>query len=253
MQPRLLSKTAVVTGASTGIGQAIAHTYAQHGARVGLHYHRSSAQAETLAREIAAAGGQATLLQADLAQADEAERLAETAWERMGRIDIWANIAGADVLTGEGAQLSDRDKLDRLFAVDLRATMLCCWKIAPLMKQAGGGAIINMSWDLATQGLQGRNPQIFAAIKAGILGFSKSLARSYAPEVRVNDLAPGFIETAFAREAMSPEYYQWVIEQTPMRRFGTPEDVAQAALYLASDEAAFITGQTIKINGGWVS
>jgi 3-oxoacyl-[acyl-carrier protein] reductase len=220
---------------------------------VGLHYHRSAAQAEGLASEIIAAGGQAITLQADLAQVDEAERLADIAWERLGPINVWANIAGVDVLTGEGAQLSDRDKLERLFAVDLRATMLCCWKIAPLMKQAGGGAIINMSWDLATQGLQGRNPQIFAAIKAGILGFSKSLARSYAPEVRVNDLAPGFIETAFAREAMSPDYYNWVIEQTPLRRFGTPQDVAQAALYLASDEAAFITGQTIKINGGWVS
>ncbi len=253
MSQRLANKVALVTGASTGIGQAIARAYAAQGACVGLHYNRSIAQAEVLAREIEAAGGEALIFQADLAQADEAERLVDTTWEHFGHIDIWANIAGADVLTGAGALLSDREKLERLFAVDLRATMLCCWKIAPLMQQAGGGAIINMSWDLATQGLQGRNPQIFAAIKAGILGFSKSLARSYAPEVRVNDLAPGFIETAFAREAMSPEYYRWVIEQTPLKRFGSPLDVAQAALYLASDESAFITGQTIKINGGWVS
>ena len=121
------------------------------------------------------------------------------------------------------------------------------------MKEAGGGVILNMSWDLALQGMEGRNPEMFAAVKAGILGFSKCLARSYAPEVRVNELAPGWIETAFAKEKMKPEAYQAVVERTPLKRFGMPEDVAWAALYLASDEAAFITGQTLRINGGLTS
>jgi 3-oxoacyl-[acyl-carrier protein] reductase len=98
--------------------------------------------------------------------------------------------------------------------------------------------------------MEGRNPEMFAAVKAGVLGFSKSLARSFAPEVRVNDLAPGWIETAFAREVMAPEAYRAVVERTPLRRFGTPEDVAHAALYLCSEEAAFITGQTLCVNGG---
>ncbi len=101
--------------------------------------------------------------------------------------------------------------------------------------------------------MQGRNPEMFAAVKAGVTGFSKCLARSYAPEVRVNDLAPGWIETAFARENMRPEAYQAVVESTPLNRFGTPEDVAWAALSLASDEAAFITGQTLRVNGGLAS
>ncbi|MCA1853469.1 MAG: SDR family oxidoreductase [Beggiatoa sp.] len=118
------------------------------------------------------------------------------------------------------------------------------------MKAAGSGVILNMSWDLALSGMAGRNPEMFAAVKAGVLGFSKCLARSYAPEVRVNELAPGWIRTAFADEAMAHEAQEAVIADTPLRRFGAPEDVAHAALYLCSDEAAFITGQTLRVNGG---
>ena len=120
------------------------------------------------------------------------------------------------------------------------------------MKRAGSGVILNMSWDAVLQGMKGRNPAIFAAAKGGILGFTKCLARSYAPEVRVNELAPGWIETAFAQDGMTEDAYKAVLESTPMRRFGRPEDVAGAALYLASDEASFVTGQTIRINGGQV-
>jgi 3-oxoacyl-[acyl-carrier protein] reductase len=120
------------------------------------------------------------------------------------------------------------------------------------MEQAGHGVIINMTWDLAIHGFQGRNPQMFAAVKAGVRGFSQSLAKSVAPDVRVNLLAPGWIETAFAEELMKTTYYQERISEIPLSRFGKPEDVANAALYLASDEASYITGQIININGGLV-
>jgi 3-oxoacyl-[acyl-carrier protein] reductase len=148
--------------------------------------------------------------------------------------------------------LQPSEKLERLIEVELKGTIYSYWGVAPLMKAAGSGVILNMSWDLAIHGMEGHNPEMFATVKAGVLGFSKCLARSYAPEVRVNDLAPGWIETAFAKEIMHPDAYDAIVERTPLQRFGVPEDVAHAVLYLASDEAAFITGQTLRVNGGIV-
>ena len=107
-----------------------------------------------------------------------------------------------------------------------------------------------MSWDLALHGHEGRNPQMFAAVKAGVLGFSRSFAKSYGPEIRVNVLAPGWIETAFAEDVMDKEYYEARLKDIPVGRFGTPEDVAEVAVFLASDESSYMTGEMIKINGG---
>jgi 3-oxoacyl-[acyl-carrier protein] reductase len=247
---RLDNKVTVVTGASSGIGRAIARLFALQGARVVVNYHRSQAQAEALCAEV---GAEARAIQADVSSPADVERLIEQTLSAFGRIDIWANIAGADILTGAGAALCDNDKLERLIAVDLKGTIQCSWRVAPIMKAAGSGAILNMSWDLALSGMAGRNPEMFAAVKAGVLGFSKCLARSYAPEVRVNELAPGWIRTAFADEVMAREAQEAVIADTPLRRFGAPEDVAHAALYLCSDEAAFITGQTLRVDGGLAS
>jgi 3-oxoacyl-[acyl-carrier protein] reductase len=120
------------------------------------------------------------------------------------------------------------------------------------MRARGSGAIINVSWDLAMHGFPGRNPQMFAAVKAGVLGFSKALARDSAPEVRVNVLAPGWIRTAFADGVMDRDYLRARVDEIPLRRMGEAEDVAQAAVFLASDEASYITGQVLNINGGLV-
>ncbi len=253
MSGRLAHKKAVVTGASSGIGRAIAQRFASEGARVVVNYRRSQAEAEALVAQLRASGAEVHPVQADVSRPEEVEQLVSAALQTLGGIDIWANVAGADILTGQGAGLGALEKLERLIEVDLKGTILCCWRVAPLMRAARGGVILNMSWDLALTGMEGRNPEMFAAVKAGVLGFSKSLARSFAPEVRVNDLAPGWIETAFAREVMSPEAYRAVVEHTPLGRFGTPEDVAHAALYLCSEEAAFITGQTLRVNGGLAS
>lgn len=249
---RLQGKRAVITGASSGIGAAIARRFAREGARVLLTYFRLADQAAQVVAEITVAGGSSSALQANVGDFDGANRLVRSAWEILGAIDIWVNNAGADILTGEDARLEPRAKLERLIAVDLMGALYCSWAVAPLMRQAGSGVILNMSWDLAIHGMEGPNPEMFAAVKAGVLGFSKCLARSYAPEVRVNVLAPGWIETAFAREKMARDYYERVIAQIPMRRFGRPEDVAEAALFLASDEASYITGQVLNINGGLI-
>jgi 3-oxoacyl-[acyl-carrier protein] reductase len=155
------------------------------------------------------------------------------------------------VLTGAAADWDWERKLDALLAVDLKGTIACSRAAAAAMREQGGGVILNMSWDHVGAGMAGPNPELFSAVKGGVLAYSKSLARALAPTVRVNVLCPGWIETAFGRGA-PPELRQAVADTTPLGRWGTPEDVAAAAVYLASAEAAFVTGQAINVNGGTV-
>jgi 3-oxoacyl-[acyl-carrier protein] reductase len=249
---RLDGVRAVVTGASSGIGAAIAEVFGGAGATV-LATHRDSAEAASaVAERIDHAGGRALLAQADLGTRGACEALVAQARERLGGLDVWVNNAGADALTGEAADWDWERKLDVLLAVDLKGTVACSFAAGAVMcEQAGGGTIVNMSWDHVTAGMAGENPELFSAVKGGVLAFSKSLARGLAPRVRVNVLCPGWIETAFAREA-DRDFHRRVAESTPLARWGRPEDVAAAALWLASPEAAFVTGQAININGGVV-
>ena len=248
--PRLEQKTAVITGASNGIGKGIALLFAREGAQVIINYHRSTDEARQLVEDIKTAGGNATAVQADISDGQQLDQLIKAAQKTLGTIDIWVNNAGADILTGPGAALTDDEKFQRLIDVDLKGTMQCCWAIAPIMQTQGQGVIINMSWDLALHGFSGHNPQLFATVKAGILGFSRAFAKSYGPKIRINVLAPGWIETAFAKEVMNSAYYKARLQEIPVGRFGTPEDVAEAAVFLASDESSYMTGEMIKINGG---
>jgi 3-oxoacyl-[acyl-carrier protein] reductase len=202
-----------------------------------------------VAEAIAARGGRAHVRQADLATRAGCERLVTEALDDLGGVDVWVNNAGVDVLTGEAAEWDWERKLDALLAVDLKGTITCSYAVAGVMER--GGSIINMSWDHVATGMAGENPQLFAAVKGGVLAFSKSLARALAPDVRVNVLSPGWIETGFAEEA-DREFRRSVADDTPLGRWGNPRDVAGAALYLASPEAAFVTGQAINVNGGVV-
>lgn len=249
---RLEHKTVVITGASSGIGESIATTFAREGAHVVVNYNSSKAKAEHIVKQINGGGGQAVAIRANVADPKDVSFLIDEALSELGQVDIWVNNAGADILTGKGAELSEQEKLQSLIDIDLKGTIHCCWGIVPVMEQAGHGVIINMTWDLAIHGFQGRNPQMFAAAKAGVIGFSQSLAKTVAPDIRVNLVAPGWIETVFAKERMETTYYQARISEIPLKRFGQAQDVANAALYLASDEAAYITGQIFNINGGLV-
>ena len=241
-----------MTGASSGIGRAIAETYAAAGAVVLLTHRDSRDRAHEVAEAIAADGGRALVRQADLATRGACERLVAEARDELGRVDVWVNNAGADVLTGEAAAWGWERKLDTLLAVDLKGTIACSYAAGEVMRgQERGGTIINMSWDHVATGMAGENPQLFAAVKGGVLAFSRSLARALAPDVRVNVLCPGWIETAFGEHA-DPGFRRSVAHATPLGRWGTPQDVAGAALYLASPEAAFVTGQAINVNGGVV-
>jgi 3-oxoacyl-[acyl-carrier protein] reductase len=215
-------------------------------------YRRNEAGAQALAGGIAARGGRAAVVRADLGTRAGCEALVAEARERLGGLDVWVNNAGADVLTGDAAGWDWERKLELLLAVDVKGTIACSYAAGAVMReQAGGGTILNMSWDHVTSGMAGANPELFSAVKGAVLAYSKSLARALAPSVRVNVLCPGWIETAFAQGA-DAEFRRTVAESTPLGRWGTPTDVAGAALYLASPAAAFITGQAININGGLV-
>jgi 3-oxoacyl-[acyl-carrier protein] reductase len=249
---RFEGKAAVVTGASGGIGRACALALAREGARLVLHYGSSRDAAERLAGEIRELGREATVLQADVSREADVSRLVEESVAALGRLDVWMNIAGADILSGRAREWSDIEKLERVIAVDLRGSVLCSWAVAEVMLRQESGAIVNMSWDHDAARTEGTVAEAFSATKGGVEAFSKNLARRVAPAVRVNVLAPGWIETAYG-QGVNRKLYDKVAGSIPMRRWGTAEDVAGAALYLASDEAAYVTGQTIRIDGGKVT
>jgi 3-oxoacyl-[acyl-carrier protein] reductase len=249
---QLAGRAMLVTGASSGIGQAIALAAARAGADVAITYRANEKGARAVEREIRAMGRNAATFRADVADESSVRDLGPAALKALGRLDVWVNNAGADILTGPAALMPDSDKLDLLLAVDLRGTILASWRAVELLSaQPDGGVIINMSWDHVLTGMRGTNPQMYAAVKGGVLAFSKSLARSVAPRVRVNVLAPGWIETAFG-EGLDEEKRREIAGSTPLQRWGTPDDVAGAAVFLASPAAAFLTGQTILVGGGAV-
>jgi 2-amino-4-hydroxy-6-hydroxymethyldihydropteridine diphosphokinase len=246
----LQGKTALVTGSTSGIGRAIALELAEAGARVIIHGRRTEA-ADEVVGEIEEWGGQAQILLGNLIQLEECRRLVDTAWEEWGPLDIWVNNAGADILTGEAADWPFAHRLRELLEIDVMAALLMARDVGRRMKDHGEGVIINMGWDKAEAGMEGDSAQLFAAAKGAVMAFSKSLAVSLAPEVRVNCVAPGWIRTAWGERA-SAGWQERVRDETPLGRWGTPEDVAAAVRWLASPAASFVTGQIIRVNGGVV-
>lgn len=255
MEGDLQGRTAVVTGASGGIGRAVALRLGRDGARIVAHYHSSESAADDTVGAIREAGGEAVAARADLSSPRGAGELVDATLEAFGEPDIWANIAGADILTGPGARMDPEEKAEAVVSVDLLGTIHCSRRAGRLMKEAGGGVIVNISWDQVHGGAKerGTDAELYAAAKGGIASFSRLLSLSLAPEVRVNVVAPGWIETTYAREEMPEDVRRRVVEQTPLARLGRPEDVAGAVRYLVSDDASFVTGQTIVVNGGYAT
>ena len=246
----LSGQTAVVTGSSSGIGRAIALELAAAGADVLVHARRSREAAEKVAAEVRATGRQSEVVLCDLADEATHDALVNQAWAWRGGVAIWINNAGADVLTGETARWPFERKLKQLWQVDVTATMRLSRLTGARMKAAGSGAIVNIGWDQAEHGMAGDSGELFAATKGAVMAFTRSLAKSLAPEVRVNCLAPGWIRTAWGDRAS--QYWQERAERESMLgRWGTPQDVARAARFLVSADASFMTGQILPINGGF--
>ncbi len=225
--------------------------FARAGADVVVHCRNSTAAAERIAAEIRNLGRCAHVLTADLGSADQLPAFCEAAWRSFGSVDLWMNNAGVDLLTGEGAKLGYSEKLARLLEVDIQSTVLLSHLVGQRMLNAGRGVILNIGWDQADRGMEGASGELFAASKNAVMGFSRSLAVSLAPHVRVNCIAPGWIRTAWG-EAAGDNWQERVRRETPLGRWGAPEDVAKLARFLASDDADFITGQVICVNGGAV-
>jgi 3-oxoacyl-[acyl-carrier protein] reductase len=245
----LRGRRAAVLGATSGIGRAVAIALAEAGADVIVHGRTSARAAEDLASELRSRGVRSQALMADLADPAAGDRLVELAWGVWNGLDAWLQIAGADTLTGPDAQLSFDAKLDLLWSVDVVATIRLCREVGRRMKAQRQGAIVTMGWDQAETGMEGDSGELFAATKGAVMAFTRSLALSLAPEVRVNALAPGWIRTAWG-QAASSAWHDRVLRETPLGRWGTPEDVARVACFLVSPAAEFITGQVVRINGG---
>jgi 3-oxoacyl-[acyl-carrier protein] reductase len=234
---RLDGKLALVTGASRGIGRAIAAELARAGASVVVGYRSGADEAAELAEEI---GGRA--IQADVSEAEQAARLVEEA----GDLDILVNNAG---LTRDGliARMSDED-WEAVLDTNLGGTFHTCRAAARGMMRRRSGAIVNLTSVVGIHGNPGQTN--YAASKAGIIGFTKSLARELASRgVRANAVAPGYIQTALT-EVLPEEVQQAILANTPLARLGTPEDVAGAVRFLCSDEASFVTGEVLLVDGG---
>jgi len=244
----LTGMKALVTGSTSGIGRAIAVALAAAGAEVLIHGRRLAGAEET-AGLVQAERVRSHWVLADLRRPEECDLLANLAWKEWSGLDIWVNNAGADTLTGEGAGWNFERKWEELAAVDVNATMFLSRAIGRRMKEQGRGVLLNMGWDQAETGMEGESGQLFGAAKGAVMAFSKSLALALAPEVRVNCLAPGWIRTAWG-EAASAVWQERVQRETPLRRWGTAEDVGRTVRWLASPAAAYVTGQVIRINGG---
>lgn len=245
----LQGRTALITGAATGIGRATALLFAQAGARVVVNHLRQDAEADSLVRAIEALGGEAIAISADVGQAADVERLVDGALAAFGAIDLLVNNAG---IIQEKAFLDTTEAdWDRLLGTDLKSVFLMCRAVLPGMVARGGGAIVNIASDLGILGRERYAP--YCAAKAGVIGLTKSLAREFAPQqVRVNAIAPGPVATAMVSlEHMSAE---WVEKELaiPQHRLGAPEEIAATALFLASDLSGFYAGQVLGPNGGSV-
>ena len=243
---RLDGKRALVTGASRGIGRAIALRLAAEGASVAVNYHSGENEAASVVSEITASGGRAIAFQASVASAEEANRLVDATVEALGGIDILVNNAG---ITRDNLLMRlSEDDWDAVLDTNLKGAFLCTKAaIRPMLRQRSG-RIVNMSSIVAITGNPGQAN--YTAAKAGLIGFTKTIAREVASRgITVNALAPGFIETQMV-EAIPEDLRKQILERIPLGQFGTPDDVARSVVFLASDDGAYITGQVIGIDGG---
>lgn len=243
-----IEKTALVTGASRGIGRAIALTLAAKGYAVALNYAGSQAAAEAVKGEIEAAGGKAFTIQGDVSKAEDVDRIFKTVKEEFGQLDVLVNNAG---ITRDGLLIRMKEESwDAVLSTDLKSDFLTIKAAAQMMMRKKKGCIINIA---SVVGIMGNIGQAnYAAAKAGVIGLTKACAKELAARnIRVNAVAPGFIATDMT-DAIPEKNKEAMLTAIPLGRMGLAEDVAKAVSFLASDDASYITGQVLKVDGGMV-
>ncbi len=244
---RLSGKVAIVTGASRGIGYGVAKRFAREGARVVINYNSSKAGAENLLREIRRTGGEGIIVKGDVSDPKQVKRMVNRALREYGRVDILVNNAG--VMFSQTFLDAPDDVWDQTINVNLKGAYLCSKAVAPVMLKQGKGKIINMSSNSGLYHPSAMRFVEYVTSKAGMNGLTKALALKLGPSITVNAICPGWIKTDMVA-ATDPEVEKRILDETPLKRYGTVEEVANAAVYLASDESDFVTGELHLVAGG---
>jgi 3-oxoacyl-[acyl-carrier protein] reductase len=245
---RLDGKVAIVTGASRGIGRAVAWMFAEEGAKVVANYYSSTREAEALRDEIERIGGDCMLFRGDVSKAKDVKEMVGATLAKYGRIDILVNNAG--IIFRKKILESTEAEWDRTMEVNLKSVYLCSKEVAPIMLQQRGGKIVNVS---SISGINGPLSALeipdYSASKAGVIGLTRALAVDLGPSVNVNVVCPGATETDMI-SAMGEEGRSIRKQDTPLKRFGKPEEIAKAIFFLSSADSDFVTGETLVVSGG---
>jgi 3-oxoacyl-[acyl-carrier protein] reductase len=246
-QKALEGEVAIVTGSSRGIGQAIAERFAAEGARVVVTYVAGRDDAQAVVDGIVRDGGDAFAVAVDVSQRDQVEAMAQSALARYGRIDILVNNAGIHI--ARSVLETTEEDWDRTIDVNLKGAYLCSKAVVPAMLEQQRGTIISISSNSGLYHPSAMRYTEYVVSKAGMNGLTKALALALGPHIRVNAICPGWIRTDMLEE-IDPVIHQQILAETALARWGTPEDVASAAVFLASSQAAFITGELMLVAGG---
>ncbi len=244
---RLAGKVAIVTGSARGIGRAIAQRFAAEGARVVVNYVTHEEAARQTVDAIVAGGTDALAVRADVSRIDDVRELVQATRSRFGRIDVLVNNAGIHI--AKGLFETNEDDWDRTMDLNLKSAYLCSKEVAPGMIEQGGGTIIMMSSNSGLYHPSAMRFVEYVASKAGMNGLTKALALALGPAITVNAICPGWIRTAML-DSIDDDTHRAILEETALKRWGKPEDIAAAAAFLASSDASFITGELLIVAGG---
>jgi 3-oxoacyl-[acyl-carrier protein] reductase len=243
----------LITGSTQGIGKATSLGLAAAGSDIILNSRFADESAAKALSAVKAEGVSAIHIPADISDPNALSALVQQAWDWQGQVDLWVNNAGADVLSGPKWRQPWEERLQQLIVTDLWGVIRSSQWVGGRMKEQGFGQVINIGWDQAESGgVSSESGLLFSLIKGGIMAYTRNLASALAPTVRVNCVAPGWIATEWGQR-ITPRLYETIQNQIPMGRWGTPEDVANAIVWLASPATGFITGQTLYVNGGSIT